>query len=323
MTSKLIPSSTLLLWSMALFLCLSGWGCDGSEESRIIEPDHTVLQVVNQHSAVSLFSTALKQAGLSDILKNQNISFTVFAPQNQAFDAYLQARGYTSLQEVPAAELNQLIGYHISLGKRLASALDSALLVDTYNDKKIFIHNTGNNIILNNQSGIVENNLLANNGVVHTIDQVLSPPTQTIAAYIATRATAEEAADFILLHAALQHAGMLSFLDDKRQEFTFFAPTDAAFMAAGYATVEDILNEDPAVLKSVLRYHLISRYRFASMFTNGNLTTLQGNSLSLNADNKTITGAGNAEAASLLSTEQDILTTNGILHAIDRVLLPE
>lgn len=310
--------------SVLLISCsLIGWSCDEPTDDTKVEPGSDLFQVLSQQENLSLFADAVNRTGFSPIIQKEQLNFTLFAPNNAAFTTFLQESGYAALSEVPAQELTNLVGYHVTFGLSLGSSLDSARLVDTFDDRKIFVFASSNSptITLNNQAQVVETNKIASNGIIHTLDKVLTPPTHSLAGYIALRATAE-LPEFTLLNAALQRAGLVDFLSNPKNALTLFSPTDAAFNTAGYTTVEAIENEDPAVLRNILQYHLLSMYRFTNMLPNGEITTLQGNKVSVNADNRSIKGVANSEAANLLTNEQDRLATNGILHAIDAVLLP-
>jgi uncharacterized surface protein with fasciclin (FAS1) repeats len=322
-TRTALPIRSFWGLSMLFFLVL-GWGCGDTDfNETTVEPGNHLEQVLSQQDQLSAFADAINRAGLSHHLQSQSLMFTLFAPSNDAFTSYLQTNGYASLAEVPEATLASLVRYHIGFGRTLAVELDSARLINTFDDRKIFVYTSGNGevITLNNQAQVVESDILARNGVIHVLGQVLTPPTQSLGAYILAR-TEQEQAEFTLLYAALQQADLLPLVNSNKSSFTLFAPTDAAFAAAGYPTAEEIQAEDPAELRNLLQYHLLPRYRFTSMFPNGDVSSLQGKKVTLSADNRTIKGQGNEHAASLLANEQDILTTNGILHAIDKVLLP-
>ncbi len=324
MTSPLFALPLRNFFGLLLLLCLFGWSCEESNDIITIEPGNTVLQVLQQQENLSTFAAALESTGLSANLSSQTLNYTLFAPNNEAFTAYLASNGYANLEAIPAAALTDLVGYHLTFGRRSLSQLDSATLIDTFEGRKIFVYTTSadNSVRFNNEATIIESNLRASNGFIHTLDKVLTPPALSLLSYVESRAAAEPA-EFTLLQAAIAQAGLSDFFAETQQGFTFFAPTNAAFTAAGYATVEDIQNTAPETLRNILRYHLVPGYRYSFMFSNGSLATQQGKSITLDAAAKTVKGAGNPAAFQILNTEQDVLTSNGIVHAIDGVLLPE
>jgi uncharacterized surface protein with fasciclin (FAS1) repeats len=154
----------------------------------------------------------------------------------------------------------------------------------------------------------------ASNGVIHVISKVLFPPTKTIAQIAAGDTT------FSLLLAAVVKAGLAGAVSGPGK-FTVFAPTNAAFRAAGFSTVADINAASTDLITTVVKYHVITTNVFASDLTDG-LTTasLQGGNLTINLPAKVkITSSANP-ASNIIAT--DIVATNGVVHAIDRVLLP-
>ncbi|AHM61989.1 secreted/surface protein with fasciclin-like repeats [Flammeovirgaceae bacterium 311] len=324
MKSRLFAALPILLSlkSLLLISCLFLWSCDGTDDASTIIPGNTVTQVVREQASISTFSDALNRTAVNAALNSQNTRFTVFAPNNEAFSIYLQANGYSTLEQVPAAELQTLVNYHIGLGRYLAERLDSARLISTLGDARLSVYNTNNTISINGAAEVVQADFEARNGVVHILNRVLTPPTQTISGFIASRPSSE-IPEFTLLQAAIERAGLTALLSSNSQSYTLFAPTDAAFTAAGYTSPEDIENEDPAVLQNILAYHLLPGYRFSFAFQNQEVTTRQGSRVRIDANNKTIKGLGNPEAASIIAAEQDVLAINGIVHAIDQVLLPE
>ncbi|MFD2569423.1 fasciclin domain-containing protein [Spirosoma soli] len=159
----------------------------------------------------------------------------------------------------------------------------------------------------------------ATNGVIHIIDQVLTPPTVSVVDL------AKANADLSLFVAAINQAGVqsnLTAITDKG--ITVFAPNNAAFKAAGYADEAAIKKADPKVLANLLNYHVLNYRAYSATFQDGaDVVTAQGGSVRFNVSGGkvTITGKGNGTNAANI-TQGDLGTTNGVVHVIDRVLLP-
>jgi uncharacterized surface protein with fasciclin (FAS1) repeats len=121
---------------------------------------------------------------------------------------------------------------------------------------------------------------------------------------------------FKTLVAAIQAAGLTKTLSGKGP-FTVFAPTDKAFEALPKGTVENLLKpENKAQLQKVLTYHVVAGEVTSKMIKPGNVNTVEGSSvkISVNGD-KVMVGPANVISA-------DVDASNGVIHVIDRVLLP-
>ena len=126
--------------------------------------------------------------------------------------------------------------------------------------------------------------------------------------------TAREAGSFTTLLAAVDAAGLGDTLADGGP-FTVFAPTDEAFANLPAGTVESLL-ADPAKLTDVLTYHVVAgRVTAAEAAGLSSAETVQGEELPISID-----GGIHVAGANVVSA--DIEATNGVIHVIDRVLLP-
>ncbi|HIK28346.1 MAG: fasciclin domain-containing protein [Oscillatoriaceae bacterium SKW80] len=121
---------------------------------------------------------------------------------------------------------------------------------------------------------------------------------------------------FKTLTAALQAAGLVETLAEKGP-FTVFAPTDEAFAALPEGTVETLLKpENKDKLIKVLTYHVIAGAVKSGELTDGNVTTLEGNPVIIKLD------GGKVMVNEAKVTTADIVASNGVIHIIDKVILP-
>jgi uncharacterized surface protein with fasciclin (FAS1) repeats len=127
--------------------------------------------------------------------------------------------------------------------------------------------------------------------------------------------TAIAAGNFTIFAAAVKTAGLLDALAAKGP-FTVFAPMDEAFnkLPAG---AYDALLRDPAKLKAVLNYHVVSGYFMAKDVKSGEVMTLQGSTLT------TTPASSEMRVNGARVTQADMPATNGIVHGIDAVILPK
>jgi uncharacterized surface protein with fasciclin (FAS1) repeats len=130
--------------------------------------------------------------------------------------------------------------------------------------------------------------------------------------------TAISAGSFNTLVAAVQAAGLVEVLKGDGP-FTVFAPTDDAFAALPEGTLESLLlPENKDQLASILTYHVVAGKVMSSDIAGKELdvATVQGSNLSVNATNGVMINDANVVSA-------DIITSNGVIHVIDKVVLPQ
>ncbi|MGA0368721.1 MAG: fasciclin domain-containing protein, partial [Kiritimatiellia bacterium] len=130
--------------------------------------------------------------------------------------------------------------------------------------------------------------------------------------------TAVAAGDFSTLVAAVKAAGLVDTLKGEGP-FTVFAPTDAAFAKLPAGTVEDLLKpENKDKLISILTYHVVpGKVKAAQVVGLDSAATVQGGSVKIQVKD----GEVMVDGAKVVKT--DIWTTNGVIHVIDSVILPE
>jgi uncharacterized surface protein with fasciclin (FAS1) repeats len=129
-------------------------------------------------------------------------------------------------------------------------------------------------------------------------------------------ALAAQNGSFKILTAALEAAGLTETLE-QQGPFTVFAPTDAAFAALPEGTVEKLLQpENKAMLVQILTYHVIPGKVSSSQLKSGEVTTVEGSPVTVKVGNDRVM-VGNANVS-----QANIEATNGIIHAIDKVIMP-
>ncbi|MBC7919972.1 MAG: fasciclin domain-containing protein, partial [Ferruginibacter sp.] len=168
---------------------------------------------------------------------------------------------------------------------------------------------------------VTQADVAASNGVIHVIDRVLSPPTQSI-----VELAQDNPALSLLVAAALRAGNMVvnTLSSSSTGGLTVFAPTNAAFQAAGFANEAAINAASPATLANILTYHVVPGRVFSPIVPNAtDVTTAQGGTVRTTVTGTAVTVLGksnNNQASSV--TSADILATNGVVHVVDRVLLP-
>jgi uncharacterized surface protein with fasciclin (FAS1) repeats len=150
-------------------------------------------------------------------------------------------------------------------------------------------------------------------------DVTSSAPVSSTAGARDILATAEAAGQFKTLTAAIKAAGLEDTLKGPGP-FTVFAPTDDAFAKLPAGTVEGLLKpENKAKLTAILTYHVVSgKVPSTEAVKLSSAKTVNGKALQLAADGGTLKLNGNAKVV-----KADINASNGVIHVIDAVVLPE
>lgn len=278
----------------------------------------TITTIVSNSPDFSILKAAVVKAGLAATLDGKG-PFTVFAPTNDAF----KTSGITleTINTLSADALKGILLYH-TLGAKVVAADVPAgpnAMVATVGGKDIFLTKNNSGVFVNGVP-VVKADVMASNGVIHAISRVLMPPTGNIVE------TAQANPNFTYLVAAVLRASQggtnVAEVLSGKGPFTVFAPTNDAFKAAGFATIADINKADVNTLTSILTYHVISGRIFSSDLTNGaQPATVNGGKVTIGLTNgATVKGNGNSTPSKIVST--DLVTTNGVIHVIDQVLLP-
>ncbi len=302
--------------TLATALFISFTGCEDDDPAPLQQDD--IVAIVVNNPDFSYLEAAVLRAGLADTLKTQGL--TVFAPTNAAF----VAAGFPTEAAITAADVNVLkavLRYHVltSIVKAADVPAGPNAEVTTYGGGKIFATRNASGVFINGIK-VDQADLSAKNGVIHVINKVLLPP----AANIAGVAIANP--NFARLVQALTKTGLVPAVNGADVR-TVFAPTNAAFVTAGFDSTA-IANADAATvtaLSDVLKFHVLNGRAFSSDITNGGTaaTLLTGKSITFAINGASITakGAGNGTNSALISPA-NIMATNGVIHVIDRVLLP-
>ena len=296
--------------------------CDEDDDVNVT-PQQSIVDIATSDAQFSTLVAALEKAELVTTLQG-NGPFTVFAPTNAAFDQLLSDLGVSSLDDLSKEALTPILLYHV-LGVEAKSTDLSAGYVSTLSPGpgKIGVSvkvDLSNGVSLNNDTKVTTADVDASNGVVHIIDKVLLPPN------IVEIALGNE--NFSILVQALTRADLTTdfvSLLSSNGEFTVFAPTNDAFVALldsnpDWNTLDDI---DVATLEAVLKYHVVSGSNIESGdITDGaELTTVQGGKVTAVLDGEGVSLKDGQGATSRVIIA-DVQGSNGIIHAIDQVILP-
>jgi len=321
---KIIP---ILLISLTTLQSCNDDTDDGLPYGGTVEPaTNTIVDIASGAENLSILVSALEKSGLISTLSGQG-PFTVLAPSNEAFNTFLNDNGFNNLEDVPVDILTNILLNHV-VGGRLAStdlttgyATTFAISSASQASMSIFI-DISNGVKFNGVSSVSAADISADNGIVHLVDAVIGLPN------VVTFAVADPT--FSTLVAALTRddlttdfVGVLSTATGTSPApFTVFAPTNDAFGSLlselGIAGLADI---DEPTLDAVLKNHVVAGANVFDTDLTDNLTvSTLGGDITANV-------TGGATLTDSSGRVSDIITTNvqadnGVIHAINRVILP-
>ncbi|PNW29913.1 fasciclin domain-containing protein [Formosa algae] len=335
---------TTLKYVLAFFsLVLIVASCDSDDDGVEMTADQNIVEIAQQTSELSNLVAALT---LADSGTDSNLiatlsgdgPFTVFAPTNQAFvDLLAQLDDYNSLSDFDTDEgkamLTTILQYHVVAG----AAVSSSALIDNQEITTV----QGETVMIDLTDGVyIEDatevsamvttaDIEASNGIIHIIDKILLP--QEIIDMINAETLVELVSgndDLSILEAAVIKADLVDTLNSDGP-FTVFAPTNDAFAALldelgdDYNSLDDFdTDEEMALLKNILLYHVIPSEIYAADLTETSVeTAYAGNNVSVVASGSSfVIQDATGENANILAA--DVMASNGVAHVIDRVLLP-
>ncbi len=300
---KLIP---IFLFATVLLFT----SCSDDDDSPEMN-EKNIVEVAQEAGSFSILIEAAQKAGLADFLSNQN-GLTVFAPTDDAFTALLSELGVSGLDDIDSETLETILRYHVIGGVAYSTNLTTAYYptLASYNDNNITMFiSLEDGAKINKEVSITAVDVEASNGVIHVVDKVIMPPS------VVDIAIANDG--FSILVEAVVKAGLAETLSGNGP-FTVFAPTNAAFEALftqlGVSGIDDLTAEQ---LVPILTYHVVSGNVLSTDLAPGEVGTL--------SDGKTIDvdladGVRINESSVVLA---DVQGANGVVHVIDKVLIPE
>jgi len=299
-------------------------------------PPPTVFDHTIANPNYSKLAEALELADLSETLsvtdsELETYPFTVLAPNNAAFENLMMqldgAFGWTSLDEVPADVLKNILEYHVITGGNLISETlsdteQTSILGETFSINADGVISDASYTDAN----ITTANIQATNGVIHGIDKVLLPNDifQSILDKTLNLKERIEDRGYTSFLAAAEKAGLSNYLET--ENLTAFVPSNEAFDAF-FSTIENFESlddfdtpEDIALLKSVLEYHLYAGALMSSELSDGPITTIQGDEVTVETSaGRLVPSYEFAPNASLQNT--NIGAINGVIHQVSNVLV--
>ncbi|KAM4555226.1 transforming growth factor-beta-induced protein ig-h3 isoform 2-T2 [Odontesthes bonariensis] len=289
--------------------------CPGYEKIPGERGCPAALPLVNIYNTLGVVGASTTQmyserANLREEIEGPG-SFTFFAPSNEAWAA-LPAEILDALVSNVNIELLNALHYHM-VNRRLTSEelRHGSTFPSMYQDSNVHIHHYSNGIVTVNCARLIKPDQHATNGIVHVVDRVITAVTNDMQSII------DVDDDLETLRMAFAAAGLTTMLESEGQ-FTIFAPTNDAFEKIPQETMNRILG-DPVALRDLLNYHILKSMQCAESIVSGTpMETLQGTMLEVGCDGDQMTLNGKA-----IITKKDQLGTNGVIHYINELLIPD
>ncbi len=272
-------------------------------------PAQNIVETAVSAGQFKTLVAALGAGSLDGVLQGDG-PFTVFAPTDAAFSALPEGTVKTLLLPENKAMLQSILKYHVVSGDLRAKQVVGSAWLTSLQGQRINIVSSDTKVTAGGAQ-IVKANIECSNGVIHVIDRVILPTTEDLVA------VALADGSFKTLAAALQAASLVETLRGEGP-FTVFAPTDQAFAKLPQGTIAMLLKpENKAKLAAVLTYHVVpGRIMLNQALQAGTATTIQGGLLPVYYKD----GAAMIGESKIL--QANIEAKNGVIHVIDRVLLP-
>lgn len=298
--------------------------CGGTDSGDDQTPG-TMVKVATRGGFSGLVLAATK-AGLADELSAPASNLTLLAPTNGAFSLLANQLGFRTIADMidalPASTLESILLYHVLPGTFTGPNL---LAGGPSQNTSLVLGGTTQALALDASSGLSITDSIGrigivgltdipnDNGVLHIVDRVLLPP-GLLTVLQTVRSNPERFQSLI----NSVNPALTAVLNDPTASYTLFAPVDAAFETAA-PLLQTLASSQ---IEGVLRYHVLGTRVLSSEITFGTplATLLAGQTFTINAGSPPT--IADTSATDALITGVDIIASNGVVHVIDKVLLP-
>lgn len=309
---------------MAIFaIAIFALSCNNDDDNPIIIEEQNIVEIALGTPDLTVLVQALNAADgdLDNVLQGDG-PFTVLAPTNSAFVAFLNANNYNSLDDVPTDVLSQILLNHVIMSDVKSSDLVSSgsgyasgSATNADGDNISIYFNASNGVRFNNIAAVTTADIDASNGTIHIIDAVIGLPD------VVDHAIANPAFSSLVTALGAADGGLVNVLQGDGP-FTVLAPDNDAFTT--FLDGASLGSVDTAILSQILLNHVIEGssikaedlVALGAGYTNTEATGAGGNEMSLyfnTSDGVTFNGISSVFQA-------DVVGTNGVIHAVNTVI---
>jgi len=304
-----------------IYECCPGYDrdeLDGTYGCTMELPVVTLSEMLEHINATELLD-AIESITMAEYLEQGN--FTIFAPINGIFGDFspIQSNEANVVVVTPglvelAKELEETIMAHIVPNHMKTTYMEDEEILPTLsqgNNIRINIYELPTPVVTANCMRVIDGDNVASNGVVHVVDGLLKPVKDSIASLISKHP------DLSMFKTVLGQTGLVAILK-KEGDFTMFVPSNSAFDRMNPIDKEKLLSGQQCVT-DIVRHHLVNNV-ICSDALSGELSVVNILNHRLNVkrnpDEKLF-----VDGAQVLET--DVMATNGVIHIIDDLLIPE
>ncbi len=311
---------------MVALIAIGTYSCSDDDENNT-DDNQTIAEIAASNPDFSTLVDALERTDLTGTL-NGNGSYTVFAPTNAAFATFLSANGFANIEAVPVPVLREVLLNHVITAEVFSGELETGYVktmakgtASSSNTLSMYI-NTTSGVVINGGSSnggatVSAADIDASNGVVHVVNSVIGLPT------VVNHAIANPGLSTLVSALTRDDQPEFATILSQNGPFTVFAPTNAAFGDLLTELGLSGLNDVPAAtLTSALQYHVVSgNILSASLTADQSVPTLEGGNFTVQLP---ASGAQILDESGRTSKiiGVDVQAANGVVHLIDKVLLP-
>lgn len=295
-------------------------GCGNDHDETVLPGPKNLAEVASEQGFTAL-GAAVTKAGIAGTLTNPAAQLTVFAPTDAAFNDLARRLGFADaaamVNALPATALQGILTYHVLPARRGSGDLSAAGATQataySYAGAPARLgFDFSNGVRITDAAlttaTVTTANVTASNGVIHVVDKVLVPP-----GVLNVVQMAQANPQFSSLVNAVVSANLQGTLSGAGP-FTVFAPTNAAFAAAPQGL-------SAAQLRTVLTYHVLSGQVLSTQIPFGApVATVAGQNIVINAG--TPPTIRDTTAAPARISAVDVRASNGVIHVVDKVLIP-
>ncbi|MBL7885692.1 MAG: fasciclin domain-containing protein [Flavobacterium sp.] len=314
---NLLKNNLLLFLFVSVLIFTS---CENEENANAKK--ETLFGLTSQNDDMSTLKKALEITGLNSTLEGSNMK-TLFAPSNTAFSNFLAENGFNSIDEVPVNTLKELLLNHVIDGRIKEQDLPNNTYIksnaigyaSSTNALSLYFRTTESGITINGMADLTGQTLLASNGIIHKINHVLELP--SIMDHIVANPNLSILAGALETNTDFDFAAELSSINNG--PYTMIAPLNSGFSTLS----SDLPAASQATMAQVLKYHVIlTSNSLSNTLTDGaSINTFAGDSFTIQSTpaNFRIKDYNNRLAN---FTTKDIQCYNGVIHVVDRFLIP-